>query len=505
MTTDEKNEWLKCWHSPLYFIWNYCQIYDAVLGEWIAFRLYPKQVGVLSTILNNLLTIILKARQLGMTWLVLAFALWLMLFRPIATILVFSKRDDEAVYLLGSERMRGMYSRLPKFLQARSVTTDNDHEWALSNGSVARAFPTSAGDSYTATLAFVDEADLVPDLNRLMNAVKPTIDAGGRMILLSRVDKSQPQSEFKRIYRAAKAKLNGWIPIFLPWRARPERTEEWYEQQKRDVLARTGGSLDNLYQQYPATDTEALAPATLDKRIASAWLEQCYVEMAPLADDELPENAPSIPGLNIYRLPTPDARFVIGADPAEGNPTSDDSALEVLDRETGEEVACLAGKFQPATFASHIDTIGNFFNRADLMVERNNHGHAVLLWLKDNSSLHRLKGYEGKIGISPLHPDKLPKEGWLSNTKGKAILYDTCADTFREDATILHNFETYTQLSLIEGSTLRAPEGENDDRADAFALATVAYQDRFNAGTRLVNDVRRLREEMEAKKSKETS
>ena len=30
------------------------------------------------------------------------------------------------------------------------------------------------------------------------------------------------------------------------------------------------------------------------------------------------------------------------------------------------------------------------------------------------------------------------------------------------------------QLATIDGSTLKAPEGENDDRADAYALACVA-------------------------------
>ena len=42
-------------------------------------------------------------------------------------------------------------------------------------------------------------------------------------------------------------------------------------------------------------------------------------------------------------------RYVVGADPAEGNPTSDPSALEVLDADSGEEVASLAGRYEPAT------------------------------------------------------------------------------------------------------------------------------------------------------------
>jgi hypothetical protein len=293
----------------------------------------------------------------------------------------------------------------------------------------------------------------MPDLGRVMNAVKPTIDAGGRMILLSRADKDKPNSEFKRIYRAAKAGATNWMPIFLPWNARPDRTPEWYEEQRRDILARTG-ALDDLAQQYPSTDTEALAPRTLNKRIAPGWLEQCYEAREPISI----EGAPAIPGLVIYAAPKPGSKYVLGGDPAEGNPTSDDSSLSVLERLTGEEVASLAGKFQPSTLAEYADQIGVFFNRADLMIERNNHGHAVLLWLRDHSKLARLKGYDGK-------------EGWLSNSIGKSLLYNAAADAFRDQATILHSFATYTQLASIDGGTLRAPEGEQDDRADGYALA----------------------------------
>lgn len=458
MTQAEQiREVAKCFRSPAYFIDTYCQIYDATTGEWVQFRLWPEQKQSLLTILNNLLVIMLKARQLGLTWLVLGFALWLVIFRPAATVLLFSKRDDEAVYIL-DERFKGMWIRLPDFLRAGlNVIDDNDHVWSLSNGSVVRAFPTSAGDSYTATLAIVDEADLVPDLNRLMRAVKPTIDAGGRMILLSRSDKKKPQSEFKMIYRAAKRHLSPWVAIFLAWFVRPGRDAAWYEMQKQDIFTRTQ-SLDDLYEQYPATDTEALSPATKDKRIPGAWLEKSYHEREPAS---LPA-ALNISGLEIYADVELGRQYVIGGDPAEGNPTSDDSALTVQDRLTGEEVAALAGKYQPATFGFYLDQIGRYYNNAEILVERNNHGHAVLLWLRDNSKLNRLK--DPRDG----------KDGWLSNSIGKALLYDTETDVFRTGDTILHSFETYTQLASIEGSTLLAPEGERDDRADSHALATAA-------------------------------
>jgi hypothetical protein len=453
----------KCRKSPAYFLDSYGQIYDATSGEWVPFRLWQAQIHTMQTLAGKRLTIILKARQLGLTWLVLGYALSLMLFRPAATVLLFSRRDDEAVDLLKT-RLRGMYDRLPDWLKVQSFGVDNDHEWELSNGSRALAFPTTAGDSYTATLAVVDEADLVPDLDRLMRAVKPTIDGGGRMVLLSRADKTKPLSPFKRIYEGARQGQNEWAPLFLPWQARPDRDAAWYEGQRRDILARTGGE-DDLHEQYPATDAEALAPRQLDKRIPWAWLQQCFTEQTPIDAGILYAPAyrlPAIPGLVVYVRPHPDRQYVIGADPAEGNPTSDDSALCVLDALSGEQVAELAGKFEPTVFADYIAQLAEWCNGAEVLVERNNHGHAVLAGLDGlGLSGSLLFGHDGKVG-------------WMSSTLGKVRLYDACADAVKNREVVIHSFATFNQLASIDGSTLRAPEGQHDDRADAFALACAA-------------------------------
>jgi hypothetical protein len=460
-------EWNKCAASCTYFIVTHVVIYDATLKGWIPFSLWLEQEEVLEIIDLNQLVVILKARQLGLTWLVLAYFLWLMIFHPAATLLAFSLRDTEAKFLIGDERWRGMFTRLPANIRTNSqgdpllFVKDDEHVRTLSNGSTIKAFPTSAGDSYTATAALVDEADLVPDLNKLMNRVKPTIDGGGKLILLSRSDKKQPNSEFKRIYRAAKQKLSSWIAVFLPWSVRPGRTQEWYEAQCRDALANTG-SLDDVYEQYPTFDTEALAPRSLDKRILPIWIQQCYVEQAPLSEEEtMSASAPSIPGLVIYRLPERGRKYVQGVDTAEGNPTSDDSSMHILDKDSGEECAKLSGKLQPAVTGAHADKLGTFYNNAPVLVERNNHGHAVILWLQDNSDLTLLKG-----------PDDKP--GWLDNSRGKTLLYDSAADAFRTRDTILHSFTTNTQLSSIEGASLRAPDGDYDDEADSYALGLVA-------------------------------
>jgi hypothetical protein len=147
-------------------------------------------------------------------------------------------------------------------------------------------------------------------------------------------------------------------------------------------------------------------------------------------------------------------------------------------------VATLAGKFEPSTFAAHLDALGRWYNAAPIMCERNNHGHAVLLALSERSSLRRLPGHDDK-------------PGWLSNTLGKAFLYTAAANRFRNCETLLHSPATFYQLAAIDGSTLRAPEGQNDDRADAFALACLAMEKirrlgELDAGEPFIFEQRRL-------------
>lgn len=469
----EEIRWERCRRDPSYFLDNYGWLKDdTAAGEdgtetdagWRPFKLWDAQRMALETLSRDSLVIVLKARQLGLTWLVLGLALWLLLFKPGSTVLLFSAREDEAKKLL--ERLRGMFNRLPEWLRPPSPAgkrmhkgRDNTTEWKLPNGSQALCFPANAGRSYTATLVVVDEADwLKPpaNLGELLNAVKPTIDAGGKLFLVSSPQKSEPESRFKKIFRAAREGKNTYSAIFLPWSARPERTAEWYAIQSRDSLANTG-SLDDLHQEYPATEAEALAPRSLDKRIPPAWLLQCLVECAPEEIHSLHPQPPSVPGLVVYKWPRPGRHFVCGADPAEGNPTSDDSAAVWLDRDSGEEVASLAGKFEPSTFADYVDQVCTYLGGCPVLYERNNHGHAVIL----ASASRKLCGQDGK-------------PGWLTTAKSKAQMWSTSADAFRDQETILHTMTTFHQLASIDGSTLKAPEGQHDDRAIAYGLALVA-------------------------------
>ena len=202
----------RCAADPIHFVESAVHIESVEAHGWIPFALWDAQRDALLQMGSHQRLVVLKARQLGLTWLALAHALWKMLFEPPATVLLFSLREAEARELL--RRLRAMHQHLPASLNDSAEVVASANQWMLANGSRAIAFSTNGGRSYTGTLAIVDEADFVPHLGDFLNAVKPTVDGGGQLLLISTADKSRPLSAFKRIFRAAQQGENDYRALF---------------------------------------------------------------------------------------------------------------------------------------------------------------------------------------------------------------------------------------------------------------------------------------------------
>ena len=228
---------------------------------------------------------------------------------------------------------------------------------------------------------------------------------------------------------------------------------------------RTGG-LDDLYQEYPATVAEALAPRAVDKLFRAEYLNARYEprvwQAEPGADGAVPP-PPDLPALIIHTPPEPEADYVVGADPAEGNPESDESAAVVLNVVTGEQVATMGERTDPARFAAHLAELARYYNEAPLLVERNNHGHAVLLWLREMASAWVLRGRDHEAG-------------WMTTGASKHMAFDHAAAVIREGGLILRDETTFFQMAAVDGNTLKAPPGQRDDRAVACVLALAAIR-----------------------------
>jgi len=276
---DQALELELCRRNPAYFIHHYCQLYDSAAKQWIPFHLWPFQEKALAELNSNQYNIWLKSRQIGCSWLGVADGLHGMIFKAIFHGLYFSLRSTEAEDLISPNKQRGMYQRLPDWMIAATnahTTIDNVAYWQLANGSSSRAFASGTGDSYSASYAMLDEADLMPNLDDTLRRVNPTIEAGGRLLLLSRINKKAPKSPFRSIWKAARVGNNDYRALFFPWNVHPLRDDAWYER-----MARSATTQDELWEQYPATEQEALAMGYVGLVFPNFDIEQ---NVSPLAD-----------------------------------------------------------------------------------------------------------------------------------------------------------------------------------------------------------------------------
>ena len=246
-------------------------------GGTMPFHLWDAQRDLLQAIDSEPRLLILKARQLGITWLACAYALHLCLFKPNRLVLTFSIGQEEANEMM--RRITAMYDRLPERIRAaHPVKKRNTEEFTLSNNSAIHALPSrkSAGSGYTASLIILDEFAKNENASKLYTAVKPTIDGGGKMIILSTANGAG--NLFHEMVTKAQAGASRFAFRFLPWQARPGRDAAWYAEVEADAV---DSSL--MKQEYPATPDEAFEATEVDSFLPSIALwDACKDDLPPL-------------------------------------------------------------------------------------------------------------------------------------------------------------------------------------------------------------------------------
>ncbi len=127
-----------------------------------------------------------KSRRMMMTWLMLALHLHLAIFNERVAVFVQSKKREDSEYLLGETRMLYIYRHLPDVLDWPEVRT-KDGALLFSNGS--QVIPVGQGSEqlrqYTATAILCDEVRSWDQAEDTWTSLRPTIQGGGRITLVS--------------------------------------------------------------------------------------------------------------------------------------------------------------------------------------------------------------------------------------------------------------------------------------------------------------------------------
>ncbi len=245
---------------------------------------------------------------------------------------------------------------------------------------------------------------------------------------------------FHDTWKQAKEPGSTWEAVFIPWwedtRNRLGVDEEQaaalmasLTDEEKDLVKRHGltpeqvawrrekkaepemqrGMFDQEYAEDDITCFLVSGTHWFDMTIVRELLRSCPAPLEIRREGEF----------EIYKPHEKGRQYVIGADVGEGLPNSDWSTGGVLDLMSGEQCARIRGRYDVGEHAHRLAELGKMYGYPMLAVERNLHGHAVLLALRDIEHYPRLyrhrewdaakrKGGAMKLGFPTLASTRTP-------------------------------------------------------------------------------------------------
>jgi hypothetical protein len=437
--------------------------------------LWAHQVEIIRAVLDGTRVMVLKARQLGVSWVLALIALWWAIAKPAQTVMLVSIGEREAASLM--RKVRRLYDSLPASVRAAyPLVTDTVTRIQISHddgASTIFSVPSSpnAGSGETVHLLIGDERTKWPYPVEQEASLFPA--AALATIVL--VGTAQGMDTFYDRWVAE----NGWTKIFVGALARPDRTVEWVESERDDL-----GDLGP--QEYPLTAEEAFLASgrcAFDMG-ALAWTEGNSCEPAPwrgiIRRDAggVVAEAREDGHWRVWEQPQPGRDYAIVADASSGH-GADYSAASVIDLASWDEVAALHGKLEPAELAREIYDAGHLWRgvRPALLVpEANNHGQGVIALLRE-------WGYPRIYATEVL--DQREKKtsttyGWTTNEKSRPIAIAALQRALREHTLGIRDRDAIVEMRrfiwvVVNAETgtgrYQAESGYNDDRVMTWAIA----------------------------------
>jgi hypothetical protein len=376
------SEFAKCALDPYYFITEHCTFFDPQHGGVVKVHRLPHQNTLIKIIIAKKWVIILKPRQVGVTWTISGLLLHDTIFVPGANDLIFSRTDKEAAKTL-RERCRYMWMNLPPFLHLPAKTDNSEMlQFVIDDArgvySYIRSFASTPGSGVgeTATRVVMDEwSKIHPDIyaEQVYTDVAPTVSTGSLIMMSTAEGKNK---FFARTLFDAMAGTNDFTPIFIPYRQglMPHWDAAWEAQQRR----RYPGYLFN--QNYPASIADAfLMAGTCMFSVEALKSTLALAPVLHLGDSE------------IYETYDPDHDYYAGVDTALGSAGRDFSTCQVICATCGRQAARLHTRRHIEQFSEEAYKLLRYFGHPFVTPESQPLGPLFVKILKDNRyPMHRV-------------------------------------------------------------------------------------------------------------------
>lgn len=448
---EQVKEILRCGKDPEYFIKTYTKIQHPTRGT-ILFDTYDFQDECVKSFQEHRLNIILKSRQLGLSTVCAAYAVWMSIFQKDKNILVIATKLSTAMNFI--KKVAVILNNLPKWLLLPRFEPSKQ-QITFSNGSQIKAVPTSddAGRSEALSLLIIDEAAFIRDFDDIWAGLSPTFSTGGRAIILS--TPNGVGGQYYRLWTEAETGQNGFNAIRIMWYQHPEHDQEWFDKETRSLPKK------KIAQEY------------LCDFIASGDTFLQPTELEHMRSNILPpiEKAGDKREIWIWSYPIPGRQYVISGDVARGD-ARDFSAFHIIDTEDCEVAAEYMGKIPPERLADLLEEWGNKYNTALIVPENNTFGYFVNTKLRDKG-YKRLYYHNNKgdhFSYHSTNPEELP--GFPTNQKTRVQILSKLEELIRNKHLKVYSQRLYDQLQAFvwNGNKPMAAKDSFDDLIMSLAI-----------------------------------
>lgn len=449
------SEIIKCGKSPQYFIDNYAKITHPQRGL-IPFHTYQFQKQLLEDFKDNRFNIILKARQLGISTVTAAYVVWMMLFHREKNVLVIATKFGTAANLV--KKVKAILKTLPDWIRIAEVTIDNRTSFELSNGSQIKASSTSgdAGRSEALSLLVIDEAAHVEGLSELWMGLYPTLSTGGRCIALS--TPNGVGNWFHKTYVESEEGSNDFKPTKLMWDVHPERDQEWFEKETKNMSSREiAQELECNFNMsgetvFHADDLKVIMENILEPRHRAGFDRNYWVW------EEHQEGS----------------QYFISADVARGD-GKDNSVFHVFKTSSMEVVAEYQGKCTPDIFSRILRDAGTEYDNCLIVVENNSVGFSVLDKLMEMgypNIYHSIKSTHEYVDQYQAEYRNNAIPGFTTSNKTRPLIIAKMEEFVRNKLIKIRSVRTFNEMKTFvwNHGKPQAMRSYNDDLIMACAI-----------------------------------
>jgi len=384
---------------------------------------------------------------------------------------VVSMRDDSATALMDDPRR--WLNDPPTLLQRPIQTKARGKVVYADTGASLQAFTSRSQTglrSFTPAAVLVSEAAYAPDLEEVIAQADAAVGDG---LLMVESTANNPADFFSQLVKGAPE--NGWHLLTMWWHEHPAYTSDLvpddFQPSSAEAQLADRYALSRQQLHWHRTTSRRLGSDHKFRREYPACLDDCFLQREGgyygdevLSDIHVVEHISTTAGREI-EPPHPHDRYVMGVD-VGGGVGGDYSALAVVSVSTMQPVYTeRCNTTTPGKWAHRVIQVASRYNKALVLAESNNHGHALMLELGNCGYHQQWRSPAGRP--------------WVTTLQSKLDAFDT----LREALSIVKIMDRATWLELrsltIPAGKVapEAPRGCHDDAAVAMALAYRCMRD----------------------------